>query len=296
MIKLGCHVGMSGKEMFLGSVKEAISYNANTFMIYTGAPQNTRRKPVEELRIEEGWALMRENGIDEFVVHAPYIINLGNTVKPETFELAVEFLQLELERTQALKCKTLVLHPGAHVGAGTDVGIRQIIKGLNEVFSQDKDGKVNIALETMAGKGTEIGRSFEEIAAIYDGVTYNERLRVCFDTCHTSDAGYDVREDFASVIEQFDRIIGKDQIAVFHINDSKNPLGAHKDRHENVGLGTIGFDTLYRFVSDERFANVPKILETPWIKPEDDPKNPIPPYKEEIEMLQSGMMKPLTIS
>ena len=248
MIKLGCHVGMSGKEMFLGSVKEAISYNANTFMIYTGAPQNTRRKPVEELRIEEGWALMRENGIDEFVVHAPYIINLGNTVKPETFELAVEFLQLELERTQALKCKTLVLHPGAHVGAGTDVGIRQIIKGLNEVFSQDKDGKVNIALETMAGKGTEIGRSFEEIAAIYDGVTYNERLRVCFDTCHTSDAGYDVREDFASVIEQFDRIIGKDQIAVFHINDSKNPQGAHKDRHENIGFGEIGYDRLRNIV------------------------------------------------
>ena len=157
---------------------------------------------------------MGENGIDEFVVHAPYIINLGNTVKPETFELAVEFLQLELERTQALKSKTLVLHPGAHVGAGADVGIRQIIKGLNEVFSQDKDGKVNIALETMAGKGTEIGRSFEEIAAIYDGVTHNERLRVCFDTCHTSDAGYDVREDFASVIEQFDQIIGKDQTAL----------------------------------------------------------------------------------
>ena len=285
MIKLGCHVGMSGKEMFLGSVKEAISYNANTFMIYTGAPQNTRRKPVEELRIEEGWALMRENGIDEFVVHAPYIINLGNTVKPETFELAVEFLQLELERTQALKCKTLVLHPGAHVGAGTDVGIRQIIKGLNEVFSQDKDGKVNIALETMAGKGTEIGRSFEEIAAIYDGVTYNERLRVCFDTCHTSDAGYDVREDFASVIEQFDRIIGKDQIAVFHINDSKNPQGAHKDRHANIGKGTIGFETLYRLVHDPRFVEIPKILETPWLCAEGETKKTIPPYKEEIAQL-----------
>ncbi len=285
MIKLGCHVGMSGKEMFLGSVKEAISYNANTFMIYTGAPQNTRRKPVEELRIEEGWALMRENGIDEFVVHAPYIINLGNTVKPETFELAVEFLQLELERTQALKCKTLVLHPGAHVGAGTDVGIRQIIKGLNEVFSQDKDGKVNIALETMAGKGTEIGRSFEEIAAIYDGVTYNERLRVCFDTCHTSDAGYDVREDFASVIEQFDRIIGKDQIAVFHINDSKNPQGAHKDRHANIGKGTIGFEPLYRLVHDPRFVEIPKILETPWLCAEGETKKTIPPYKEEIAQL-----------
>ena len=285
MIKLGCHVGMSGKEMFLGSVKEAISYNANTFMIYTGAPQNTRRKPVEELRIEEGWALMRENGIDEFVVHAPYIINLGNTVKPETFELAVEFLQLELERTQALKSKTLVLHPGAHVGAGADVGIRQIIKGLNEVFSQDKDGKVNIALETMAGKGTEIGRSFEEIAAIYDGVTHNERLRVCFDTCHTSDAGYDVREDFASVIEQFDRIIGKDQIAVFHINDSKNPQGAHKDRHANIGKGTIGFEPLYRLVHDPRFVEIPKILETPWLCAEGETKKTIPPYKEEIAQL-----------
>ena len=292
MIKLGCHVGMSGKEMFLGSVKEAISYNANTFMIYTGAPQNTRRKPVEELRIEEGWALMRENGIDEFVVHAPYIINLGNTVKPETFELAVEFLQLELERTQALKCKTLVLHPGAHVGAGTDVGIRQIIKGLNEEFSQDKDGKVNIALETMAGKGTEIGRSFEEIAAIYDGVTYNERLRVCFDTCHTSDAGYDVREDFASVIEQFDRIIGKDQIAVFHINDSKNVPGAAKDRHENIGFGHIGFDAINYIVHHEDFADVPKILETPYIASAANPKKSYAPYKYEIEMLRNGKFDP----
>lgn len=288
MIKLGCHVGMSGKEMFLGSVKEAISYNANTFMIYTGAPQNTRRKPVEELRIEEGWALMRENGIDEFVVHAPYIINLGNTVKPETFELAVEFLQLELERTQALKCKTLVLHPGAHVGAGADAGIRQIIKGLNEVFSQDKDGKVNIALETMAGKGTEIGRSFEEIAAIYDGVTHNERLRVCFDTCHTSDAGYDVREDFASVIEQFDRIIGKDQIAVFHINDSKNPQGAHKDRHENIGFGEIGYDRLRNIVYNKDFEAVPKILETPYIPNPETKKRAFAPYKYEIAMLREG--------
>ena len=285
MIKLGCHVGMSGKEMFLGSVKEAISYNANTFMIYTGAPQNTRRKPVEELRIEEGWALMRENGIDEFVVHAPYIINLGNTVKPETFELAVEFLQLELERTQALKSKTLVLHPGAHVGAGADVGIRQIIKGLNEVFSQDKDGKVNIALETMAGKGTEIGRSFEEIAAIYDGVTHNERLRVCFDTCHVNDAGYDLVHDYEGVFETFDKVIGLDQIAVFHINDSLNPLGAHKDRHANIGKGTIGFETLYRLVHDPRFVEIPKILETPWLCAEGETKKTIPPYKEEIAQL-----------
>ena len=192
MIKLGSHVGMSGKEMFLGSVKEALSYGANTFMIYTGAPQNTRRKPIEELRIEEGLALMEANGIEEFVIHAPYIINLANTVKSETYQLAVEFLQLEIERTQAMHCQTLILHPGAHVGAGEKAGIAQIVKGLNEVLT--RDGKVNIALETMAGKGTELGRTFEEIAQIYDGVVQNQRLRVCFDTCHTNDSGYDVKE------------------------------------------------------------------------------------------------------
>ena len=212
----------------------------------------------------------------------------GSDYFEKTYELAVEFLQLELERTQALKCKTLVLHPGAHVGAGADVGIRQIIKGLNEVFSQDKDGKVNIALETMAGKGTEIGRSFEEIAAIYDGVTYNERLRVCFDTCHTSDAGYDVREDFASVIEQFDRIIGKDQIAVFHINDSKNPQGAHKDRHENIGFGEIGYDCLRNIVYNKDFEAIPKILETPYIPNPETKKRAFAPYKYEIAMLREG--------
>lgn len=289
MIKLGCHVGMSGKEMFLGSVKEALSYNANTFMIYTGAPQNTRRKPIEELRIEEGWVLMEENGMDEFVVHAPYIINLANTVKPETFELAVEFLQLELERTQALRCKTLVLHPGAHVGAGAAAGIGQIIKGLNEVLSQDKDGTVNIALETMAGKGTEIGRSFEEIAAIYDGVVHNERLRVCFDTCHTSDAGYNVKEDFESVIEKFDKIIGKDQIVVFHINDSKNPRGARKDRHENIGFGEIGYECLRNIVYNKDFEAVPKILETPYIPNPETKKRAYAPYKYEIDMLKNDV-------
>ena len=227
--------------------------------------------------------------IDEFIVHAPYIINLGNTVKPETFELAVEFLQLELERTQALRCKTLVLHPGAHVGAGVDAGIKQIIKGLNEVLAQDKDGTVNVALETMAGKGTELGRSFEEIAAIYDGVAHNERLRVCFDTCHTSNAGYDVREDFESVIEKFDQIIGKDQIAVFHINDSKNPQGAHKDRHENIGFGEIGYDCLRNIVYNKEFEKIPKILETPYISNPETKKRAYAPYKHEIAMLKAGI-------
>ena len=185
MIKIGSHVGMRGKEMMLGSAKEAVSYGANTFMVYTGAPQNTKRKPIEELRIEEAWQYMHTHGIEEFIVHAPYIINLANTVKKETFEIAVDFLKIELERTKAMGSDTLVLHPGSHVGAGVDAGIAQIIKGLDEVMT--KDMQVSIALETMAGKGSEIGRNFEELARIYNGVKYPEHLRVCFDTCHVND-------------------------------------------------------------------------------------------------------------
>ena len=283
MIKIGSHVGMRGKEMMLGSAKEAVSYGANTFMVYTGAPQNTKRKPVEELRIEEAWQYMNTHGIQEFIVHAPYIINLANTVKKETFEIAVDFLKIELERTKAMGSDTLVLHPGSHVGAGVDAGIAQIIKGLDEVMT--KDMQVSIALETMAGKGSEIGRNFEELARIYNGVKYPEHLRVCFDTCHVNDSGYSIAEDFDPVIEEFDRIIGKEQIAVFHINDSKNPLGAGKDRHENLGFGHIGFDALNKIVYHPEFLNIPKILETPYIK-EEGTKKSYPPYKYEIEMLR----------
>lgn len=285
MYLLGSHVGMSGKEMMLGSVREAVSYGANTFMIYTGAPQNTRRKKIEELNIEAAQAFMKENGIETFVVHAPYIINLGNTVKPETFEIAVEFLKIELERTEAMGADVLVLHPGAHVGAGEEAGIARIVEGLNQVMKPDMP--VKIALETMAGKGSEIGKTFEEIKAIYDGVNYPENLRVCFDTCHVNDAGYDIVNDYEGVLKHFDEVIGLEQIAVIHVNDSKNPLNAHKDRHENLGKGHIGFETLLRFVSDERFQAVPKILETPWIKHSEDEKS-VPPYKEEIAQLRSG--------
>lgn len=283
-IKIGSHVGMSGKDMFLNSVKEALSYGANTFMVYTGAPQNTRRKEISELNIPAAWDLMHENGIEDFVVHAPYIINLANTVKPETYELAVTFLRTELERTIAMGSHVLILHPGSHVDADVEAGTAQIIKGLNEVLTPDLDCVV--ALETMAGKGSEIGRSFEELAAIYDGVKYSDKLRVCFDTCHTHDAGYDIINDFDSVIDKFDRIIGKDQIAVFHINDSKNVQGAHKDRHENLGKGEIGFEALKRIVWHPDFLDIPKILETPWIKNPDDPKDTYAPYREEIAALR----------
>ncbi|TDM42580.1 deoxyribonuclease IV [Macrococcoides goetzii] len=283
---IGSHVSMSGKKMLLAAAEEAASYNASTFMIYTGAPQNTRRKPIEDLNIDAGLAFMKENNLSNIVVHAPYIINIANTVKPEVFELGVEFLQKEIERTEAIGAKDIVLHPGAHVGAGEDAGIKKIIEGLNEVLSNNND--VRIALETMAGKGSECGKSFEELAEIISGVKNNARLSVCFDTCHTHDAGYDIVNDLDGVLEEFDKIIGIDRIKVVHVNDSKNVQGARKDRHENFGFGNIGFDALSKIVYHEVFKDVPKILETPYVQVGDDKKNKKPPYKFEIEMIKNN--------
>ena len=281
---IGSHVSMSGKDMLLGSAKEAFSYGANVMMVYTGAPQNTRRKPIEELNAEIGKKFMAENGIKEVVVHAPYIINLANTTKEGYIDFAIDFLKEELRRAEAVGATQVVLHPGSHVGAGVDVGLNQIIYGLNQVIT--KDQTVQIALETMAGKGTELARTFEELARIIDGVTYNEHLSVTFDTCHVHDAGYDIKNDLSGVLTQFDKTVGLDRIKVLHINDSKNPVGAHKDRHENFGLGEIGFDALMNVIQVPEFKNLPKILETPWIKVED--KVQIAPYKKEIEMIRSG--------
>lgn len=288
---LGSHVSMSGKNMLLAASEEAASYGATTFMIYTGAPQNTRRKPIEELNIEAGHAHMNTHGMSNIVVHAPYIINIGNSLKPETFALGVEFLQKEIERTAALGAKQIVLHPGAHVGAGTDKGIEKIIEGLNEVLSQDFP--VQIALETMAGKGTECGRSFEELAQIINGVTHNERLSVCLDTCHIHDAGYNIVDDFDHVLNQFDQLIGVDRLKVLHINDSKNIRGAGKDRHENIGFGEIGFQTLNQIVHHPQLVSVPKILETPYVGL--DANNKKPPYFYEIEMFKAQTFMPESI-
>ncbi|XXM73718.1 deoxyribonuclease IV [Lysinibacillus sphaericus] len=283
MVKIGSHVSMSGKKMLLASSEEAVSYGANTFMIYTGAPQNTRRKKIEDLNIEAGLQHMKENNIQDIVVHAPYIINIGNTTNPATYELGVNFLRSEIDRTEALGAGQIVLHPGAHVGAGADKGIARIIEGLNEVLT--KDHTVQIALETMAGKGSECGRSFEELAQIIEGVELNDRLSICFDTCHTHDAGYNIVEDFDGVLEEFDKIIGIDRLKVLHINDSKNPTGARKDRHENIGFGHIGFKALNYIVHHPQLSEVPKILETPYVG--EDKKNKKAPYKFEIDMLRN---------
>ena len=284
MLKIGSHVSMSGKKMLLGASEEAASYGANTFMIYTGAPQNTRRKKIEDLNIAAGLLHMEENGMSDIVVHAPYIINIGNAVNPATFQLGVDFLRSEIERTEAIGASQIVLHPGAHVGEGSEIGIKKIIEGLNEVITPDQ--KVQIALETMAGKGSECGRSFEELAMIFDGVTHNDKLSVCFDTCHTHDAGYDIVNDFDGVLNHFDKTIGADRIKVLHINDSKNECGMRKDRHENLGYGKIGFQPLHYIVHHPQLTTVPKILETPFVGT--DKNNKKAPYKYEIDMLKTG--------
>ncbi|WP_042458475.1 deoxyribonuclease IV [Neobacillus dielmonensis] len=283
MLKIGSHVSMSGKAMLLAASTEAVAYGSNTFMIYTGAPQNTRRKKIEDLNIEAGRKHMEEHGIEEIVVHAPYIINIGNTTNPDTFELGVRFLRSEIERTEAIGAKQIVLHPGAHVGAGAEAGIKKIIEGLNEVLTGKE--QVQIALETMAGKGSECGRSFEELAMIMGGVHHNDKLSVCFDTCHTHDAGYNIVDDFDGVINEFDKIIGLEKLKVLHINDSKNAVGSRKDRHENIGYGHIGFKALNYIVHHPQLMDIPKILETPFVG--EDKNNKKPPYKHEIAMLQS---------
>lgn len=277
-MKIGSHISLSAPDYLLGAVKEALSYNANALMIYTGAPQNTIRKPIKSFKIDEAIKLMKENDIDikSLIVHAPYIINLANKIKPETRELAIEFLKKEIKRVEEIGAYYIVLHPGSHVNQGEEIGLQAIVEGLNEVVNEDC--KVMILLETMAGKGSELGKTFEEIKFILDRVKNRDKFGVCLDTCHVNDAGYDLN-DFDGILDEFDSIVGIENIKVIHINDSKNEKGAKKDRHENIGKGTIGLENLKYVVNHPKLKDVVKILETPWI-------DGVPPYKEEIELLR----------
>ncbi len=281
---IGCHVSMSGPEYYLGSVKEALSYEANTFMFYTGAPQNTIRLPLERLRIDEGRALIKQSGLDEskIVVHAPYIINIANQLNVDTYELGKKHLLSELKRTYAFGPKILVLHPGSHVGTGEENGLESIVKALDEVLDQDGTD-VKIALETMAGKGSEMGTSFEQLKQIISSIKHPERVGVCLDTCHINDNNMDVA-NFDEVLSNFDKVIGLDKLLVVHVNDSKNPLGAHKDRHENIGYGYLGFETLNKVVHHPLLKGIPMILETPYYEGN-------PPYKKEIEMFRKQVFE-----
>lgn len=283
-ILIGSHVSVSAdKKMLVGAVEEALSYGATTFMFYTGAPQNTLRVPIDRFHVTEAIALMTAHGIqlENVVVHAPYIINLGNRVKPETFELAVSFLQKELDRVEKIGCRYVVLHPGSHVGEGDDAGLEQVVKGLDLVLADNPSPSVKILLETMSGKGSEVGYRFEHIAYIRAHVQHPERLGVCLDTCHIHDAGYDIVNDLDGVLHEFDCLIGLEHLDVIHVNDSKNVRGARKDRHENIGYGFIGFNTLHRVIHHPLLASKPKILETPYVGDQ-------APYRDEIEWLLSG--------
>lgn len=279
MLIIGSHVGYKKDSGLVGSVKEALSYNANTFMFYTGAPQNTKRLPIDLEKVKEADQLMKDNKIakENVIVHAPYIINLAtdDLVKRE---FSCNFLKEEIKRVETLGFSYLVLHPGSHVGAGTDKGIQNIADSLNKII--DKDTKVVILLETMAGKGTEVGKNFEELESIISKIKQRENIGVCLDTCHINDAGYDLNY-FDKVLDLFDKIIGLDKLKCIHVNDSKNIMGSHKDRHENIGYGHIGFDNLINIIYNKRLDNIPKILETPYID------KTYPPYKYEIEMIRS---------
>ena len=277
---IGSHVSFKKDTQMLGSVQETLGYNANTFMFYTGAPQNTARIPINDILTNKAKELMKENNIDikNVVVHAPYIINLANA---NNFDFNVRFLKEEISRVESLGVDKLVLHPGSHVGQGVEVGIQNIIDSLN--VSLTLDTKVTICLETMAGKGSEVGKSFEEIKSIIDGFKYKDKIGVCMDTCHLNDAGYDL-SDFDSVLEEFDKIVGLNYLKVIHINDSKNVMGAHKDRHDNIGIGNIGFDNLIKIIYHDKLKGIPKILETPYVEQN-------PPYKEEIEMIRNKTFK-----
>ena len=281
---IGSHVSFNNKDQLLGAVKEAVSYGSNTFMFYTGAPQNTRRGEINDFVTLEAYKLMKENNIelDKVIVHAPYIVNLAN---PDNMEFSIDFLTNEVERCNLLGMKYLVLHPGSSVNVSREEGIANIIKGLNAILTNNNN--ICICLETMAGKGNELGRNFLELKEIIDGVNFKDSIGVCMDTCHLFDSGIDIT-DFDKVLDDFDKQIGLNYLKCIHINDSKNIFSSHKDRHENIGYGNIGFDILIKIIYNERIKNKPKILETPYVGKTDDDKERIyPPYKYEIEMIRN---------
>lgn len=279
MLIIGSHVGFNSKDQLLGSLNQALSYNANTFMFYTGAPQNTTRSKIDDKITKEALEIMKENNmeLENIIVHAPYIINLANNKEDDKYNFSIRFLIEEIKRCSQIGIKYLVLHPGSHVGLGEELGLESIIYAINKVNTNNDN--VVILLETMAGKGTELGTNFSQIKTIIDGVKDKDKIGVCMDTCHLNDAGYDI-SNFDQILDEFDSIVGLKYLHCIHINDSKNPIGAHKDRHENIGYGTLGFENIINIIYNPRLDSIPKILETPWI-------GDYPPYKEEIEMIRN---------
>ena len=278
MLLIGSHVSFKKDSQLLGSLEEALSYGSTTFMFYTGAPQNTNRSSIDDSVTFKALEVMKEKGIsiNDVVVHAPYIINLANSAKESQYDFSIKFLIEECKRCEELFVNKLVLHPGSHVGLGIDAGLDSIVSALNKVLPTTS---VNILLETMAGKGTELGTSFKQLKYIIDNVNDSSNLGICLDTCHLNDAGYDV-SDFDKILDELDKLHLLSKVGCIHINDSKNIRGSHKDRHANIGYGEIGFDSLIKIIYNPRLEGIPKILETPYIEE-------FAPYKEEIDMIKN---------
>lgn len=273
-IILGSHVSMNAPQYFLGSVQEALSYNANALMIYTGPPQSTIRKPINELKILEAQKLWINKGynMDNFIIHAPYIINLAS-IDEKKRNFGIQFLINEIKRCNAFKAKYIILHPGSSVNTNPNISINLLSQSLNEVLSKTRN--IIICLETMSGKGNEIGHSFKQLKQIIEKIKLQSRIGICFDTCHLHDAGYDLH-NFDKILIEFEKYLNLDKIKVIHFNDSLNPMGSHKDRHANFGKGYIGDKNLIKIITNHKVTHLPFILETPYI-------NKKPPYKKEIQ-------------
>ena len=283
MLIIGGHVTFNKNSQILGSAKESLSYNANAFMFYTGAPQNTMRTPVDKEISLEAHALMAKNtiNVDHVIVHAPYIVNLANRIDESKYQFSINFLKEEIKRCKELGIKYIVIHPGNHMGMGESVAIENIINALNSILADDRE--TTILLESMAGKGSEVGKTIGEIKQIIDGINNKNRIGICLDTCHLNDAGYDIT-DFDIILDEIEEKIGLKYVKCVHINDSKNLKGSNKDRHENIGYGTLGFENIINIIYNKRLENIPKILETPWLD-----EGPL--YKEEIEMIRNKQFK-----
>lgn len=280
MLIIGSHVSYKNDTQLIGSVNEALSYGSNAFMFYTGAPQNTQRGAIDDLKTYEALNIMKENNIklEHVICHAPYIVNLANNIEQEKYEFAQNFLRREIERCQTLGVRYIVLHPGSATKLDRLSAQNNIIRALNNILLPEDE--IVILLETMAGKGTEIGINIDELSYIIENVELKDKIGVCLDTCHLNDSGIDIA-NIDEYLDEFDKKIGISKIGCIHVNDSKNALSAKKDRHENFGFGTIGFDALINVIYNPRIENIPKILETPYIDKD------YPPYKQEIEMIKN---------
>ncbi len=285
MLILGSHVSYKNDTQLVGSVKEALSYGSNTFMFYTGAPQNTQRGTINDLLTIDALNLMKENNIalENVICHAPYIVNLANNQDLEKYQFAQDFLRNEINRCETLGVRYIVLHPGSATKLERSYAIDNIVNGINNILI--KEDNIVILLETMAGKGTELGINIDEIKYIIDHINYQDKIGVCLDTCHLNDSGIDIAK-FDDYLSEFESKIGLNKIGCIHINDSKNPINSHKDRHENLGFGTIGWDNLLNVIYHPSLENVPKILETPYVNRD------FAPYKQEIEAIKNRQFNP----